>query len=89
MRKIVFRGHADIVGTDYARLEEIEDDVDGPITNGALDDWAEELGIEWANMFEPDIGGEDDDYEDVEDYYQACGWWWEEYNPEMHDGIIT
>lgn len=89
MRKIVFRGHAHVVGTDYAQLEEIRDGVDGPITDKALDDWAQELGQEWANMFEPEMGGEDDDFEDEEDYLQACGWWWEEYDPEKHDGIIS
>lgn len=75
MRKIVFRGHADAVGTDYAQLEEIDE----PITVEELDEWAREIGTDWADSY----GCESE--EELED----CDWWWEEYNPEEHDGIIT
>ena len=39
-------------------------------------------------MFMPDIGGEDSDYEEESQYYEACGWWWEEYSYAKHNGLI-
>lgn len=84
MRKIVFFAHADCVGTDHQELVCFE----GEVSNPFLDDYAEEFGYNWTSSWEPDCGGEDDDYEDPDQYYEQCGWWWEEYDPTKHNGVI-
>lgn len=84
MRKIVFFAHGNVVGTDTADLQVFEDDV----TTEHLDAFAESFGMEWADSYDfgPD---EDEDPEEYEqNYYEACGWWWEEYSPAKHNGVI-
>lgn len=88
MRKIVFHMHADTVGTDTVELHIFQHDEKGEVSNRFLDNYAYDLGIQWADMFMPDIGGEDSDYEEESQYYEACGWWWEEYSYAKHNGLI-
>lgn len=88
MRKIVFWAHGDCVGTDTKELVCFPD-IDGvPVSNIHLDQYAESFGYDWAGMWEPNCGDEDDDYEDSSQYYEACGWGWDEYNPSEHNGEI-
>lgn len=88
MRKIVLRGSAKTVGTDFAFLEEFEDDV----TDTELDRAAWEASIENAQTYGWDYVT--DDYyipEDEEDYYitdAELNYYWEEYEPEVHDGLL-
>lgn len=86
MRKIVFRAHGDCVGTDFYKLEEVPVNT----TDGELNNMAEETGREWVDSFHPQADPEDfDNDEDYwEDYYAQCGWWWEDYNSEKHDGYL-
>lgn len=84
MRKIIFQMHADTVGTDNAELHCFE----GEVSTAFLDSFAQSLGTDWADMYMPDIGGEDDDYEEEGQYYENCGWWWEEYSPAKHNGFL-
>lgn len=89
MRKIVFFAHADVVGTDHAELVCFEDLNGLEVSDRFLDDYAQDFGYEWTGQWEPDCGGEDDDYESVDQYYEACGWWWEEYDPAKHNGELS
>jgi hypothetical protein len=84
MRKIMFRAYGDCVGTDFYQLEEFPDDV----TEKELDDTAEDLGRSWVDCFGPQTDLEDFESEEDywQDYYEQCGWWWEDYNPDEHDG---
>jgi hypothetical protein len=87
MRKIVFRAHADTVGTDLYRLEELDDSVTGK----DLEDIATDIGHEHAQSYSPSTV-EEEDYESYEEFYEAyleqCGWWWEEYDPAKHDDYL-
>jgi len=86
MRKIVFFAHADTVGTDHAELVQFN----SPITDKQLDEYCQEVGQEHANSYDQgEYGGEDDDYEDESQYLEQCGWWWEEYDAEKHDGLTN
>lgn len=87
MRKIVFIAHTDVVGTDHYELVEYEDDV----TDKTLDEEAYTWGHQWWDSFGPssdleDFDGNEEDW--YQDYYEQCGAWWEEYNPEKHDGYL-
>jgi hypothetical protein len=87
LRKIIFQGHADTVGTDTAEIIEFPDDATDKEISDCCDDW----GHEMANMW--DRGDyEEEGYETYEegydDFLQQCGWWWEEYEPEKHDGLL-
>lgn len=89
MRKIIFKAHAYCVGTDHAELVCFEIDKNGQeVSNPFLDEYARDFGLEWANSFMPSIGEDGDDYEDEDQYYEDCGWWWEEYSPTKHTGEI-
>jgi hypothetical protein len=88
MRKIIFQMHADTVGTDHAELHIFHHNQPGGVTNDFLDNYAESLGRDWADMYMPDIGGDGDDYQSEDEYYEYCGWWWEEYSPAKHNGVI-
>lgn len=88
MRKIVFQMHADTVGTDNAELHIFQHDEKGEVSNRFLDNYAQDLGTGWADMYMPDIGGEDSDYQSEDEYYEACGWWWEEYSPAKHNRLL-
>lgn len=85
MRKIVFREHGPYCGTDDATLEEFPDG----ISDADLDQICLENLYEVAERWPPQ---EEGDFEDEEDDYQnhldSCGSWWEEYDPEKHDGIL-
>lgn len=80
MRKIVFRAHADTVGTDTAELEIYPDDV----TDKELDDAAHQFG---QNHWESYDASETE--EESEEYYEACDAWWEDYDPEKHAGLVN
>ena len=84
MRKIVFFAHADTVGTDTAELVVFENG----ISDKEADEYCQDLGYEWTSQWEPSYGGEDDQYEDPDQYYEACGWWWEDYCPAEHNGKL-
>lgn len=84
MRKIVFFAHADVVGTDTAELVVFAEG----ITDKGADEHCQELGYEWSSQWEPSCGGEDDQYEDYDQYYEACGCWWEDYDPVKHNGKL-
>lgn len=82
MRKIVLRGDAGIVGTDYCELYEAENETDAELSDIAWETavaHAQSYGIE-----EPDEDDEDREY----DFCNVEGWW-EEYDPEEHDGLLA
>lgn len=81
MRKIVLRGSAGIVGTDYCELYEADNE-----TDEELSDIAWETAVNWAQSYGVEEGEEDEEgYEN----FQNIDGWWEEYNPEEHDGLIV
>lgn len=88
MRKIVLRGSAKTVCTDFAFLVEVPDD----ISNEELDRMAWEESIENAGSYGWDYTGSDELLEDDEyDQYvtdSELEYYWEEYDPEKHDGIL-
>lgn len=76
------------MGTDHAELVCFEP-IDGEeVSNTFLDEQAKDFGYNWNEQWEPSCGEEDSDYEDVGEYYEACGWWREEYEPAKHNGVI-
>lgn len=88
MRKIVFWAHGDCVGTDHKELVCFEPVNGEEVSNPFLDSYAQDFGQGWAGQWEPSCGGEDDDYEDEDQYWENCGWGWDEYNPAKHNGEI-
>lgn len=85
MRKIVFFFHADTVGTDQQDLFLFPDNV----TTEEIQQHCDEYGNENANSWDRGDYEEDgfDNYEEYfDDYLQQCGWWWEDYNPDKHNG---
>ena len=89
MRQIVFRqDNSKSLGCDGAVLEEWPDDA----TDKALSEYAHDLAVEWISSWFDIIEGydelsEDDDENDFIEIQEVEGWW-EEYNPEKHDGIL-
>lgn len=87
VRKVVFRAHAGICGTDTAEGfiypdETTDQELAGDAWQFGLDH-AESYGIYWSAEICDDEGEDGDQYSD------AIEGWWEEYNPDEHDGIIT
>lgn len=88
-RKVVFRADAGICGTDAAEGFIFPDGT----TNEQLDaeawqfglNHAESYGIHWS----ADMVNDEDQDEDGDQYSDAIEGWWEEYDPEEHDGLIT
>lgn len=84
MRKIILRGYAKTVGTDFAEAALFDDDV----TDDQLDMAAFDAAVANAEMFGWDYIGDDcieDDYENtVSD--SELGYYWEDYNGDEHDG---
>lgn len=89
MRKIVFWAHGDCVGTDTKELVVFEDVNNEQVTDEFLNSYAEDFGRDWAGQWEPSCGGEDDDYEHEDEYWENCGWGWQEYEPAKHNGEIS
>lgn len=85
--KIVFRGHAHIMGSDFAYLEEVPDDT----TESHLSDIAWDYAIENANSH-GEFVGEEFPEEDEENYDYITSdmirGYWEIYDPETHDEIL-
>jgi hypothetical protein len=91
MRKIILRGYAKTVGTDFAEAALFEDGT----PDSVIDDAAWQAAVDNAAMygwdfvdydFEPE---EDENGEDQWDHYCTAddiGSYWEEYNGEEHDG---
>lgn len=92
MRYIVFLLDAGMAGTDSAEFVEFDDD----ITDDELSDEAWDRALEHASSYgvyptsemsdgydEDEVDWHSDEYSDNIDGY------WEEYNPEKHDGLIV
>lgn len=89
-RKVVFRAHAGQCGTDNAQGFIYPDDV----TDEELTEDAWLFGVENAESYGIyPMYGMPDDYDeedsDGDEYSDGIEGWWEEYDPEEHDGIIT
>ena len=92
MRYIVFLLNAGMGGTDSAEFVEFDDDV----TDDELSNEAWQCALEHASSYgvypmeampddydEDEVTGQSDEYSDnIEGY-------WEEYDPEKHDGLIV
>jgi hypothetical protein len=90
MRKIILRGCAKTVGTDFA--EAMLYTADTP--DSVLDEDCWQAAIYNAEMYGWEYTGDDweteDEDEDVWDHYISdsdIGCYWEEYNCEEHDGL--
>ena len=90
-RKIVFRANAGTCGTDTAQGFIYPDNV----TDDELAVEAWQFGIDHAESYGvypmdamPEDYDEENSYGDDE-YSDNIEGWWEEYDPEEHDGIIT
>ncbi len=96
MRKIIFRAHAGMCGTDTA--EAMLYPADTP--DSVLDDDAWRFGLEHAESYgvyhEDSFDAEyydslseeeQQEYEELHSY--NIEGWWEEYNPEEHDGLAV
>lgn len=87
MIKIVFRGSAPFVGTDYAFVEVFNR---MPSTQN-LDNLAWEYAIEHANSYGQVFDEDDEGYDPSEFCHFLAvdiGGWWEIYDPETHDDIL-
>jgi hypothetical protein len=91
MRKIIFRGYAKTVGTDFAEAQLYPDGtpdsvIDNDCWQAAIDN-AQMYGWDFVDYdFEPE---DDENGEDTWDQYCTAddiGSYWEEYNGEEHDG---
>lgn len=93
MRYIVFLLYAGITGTDSAEFVEFDDSV----TNAELDAEAWERALNHAGMYgiyPIDEMPEDHDEEEADSwtsdsYSESIEGYWEEYDPEKHDGKIV
>lgn len=90
MRKIILRGYAKTVGTDFAEAALFDDDTPDCV----IDEAAWHAAIANAEMYGYYYTGDDCIYDseedDVWDRYisdSEMGYYWEEYNGEEHDGI--
>jgi hypothetical protein len=95
MRKIVFRLLAGFAGTDAAELEEFSDSVTDEELNE--ESWqraiqhAESYGIYPESYLEGLSEQEIQELEDsgeIDNYTDSIEGWWEDYDPEKHDGIL-
>ena len=90
MRKIVIRMDAGYAGMDGTEFVLVPDDM----TNDALSEYAYQRGLAHAEMYgiypeadrPEDEDGEDDSW-DSDDYSDNIEGWWEDYDPEKHDGL--
>jgi len=93
MRYIVFMLNAGMVGTDSAEFVEFDDEV----TNAELDDEAWQRALNHAEMYgvypeheKPEDFDEENEGSWIHDQYsENIEGYWEEYNPEKHDGLIV
>ena len=90
MRKVIFRGSAKTVGTDYAEAHLYRPDVEDEVLNA--DAW--QATVDNAEMYGWSLTAEEcpDDDEDGDWYDNYChgdelDGWWEDYNPEVHDEL--
>lgn len=90
MRRVVFRAHAGMCGTDTAEFMVFSDDT----TDDELSDQAWEFGLDHAASYGVYPMGEmPEDYDEDEadwrsdEYSDNIEGWWEPYNPEEHDGL--
>lgn len=90
MRKIILRGYAKTVGTDFAEAALF----DAGTSDSVLDEAAWQASIDNAQMYGYEYTGDDcildDEDEDVWDKWitdSELGYYWEEYNGEDHDGL--
>lgn len=86
MRKIIFRGYAKTIGTDFAHADLYPADT----PDSVLDEAAWEYAVENAQSFGWDLTDDPDDIENDENDDNYCtadeiGAYWEEYNGEKHD----
>lgn len=87
MRKIIFRGYAKTVGTDFAEAQLYSNDT----PDSVIDDDCWQAAIDNAQMYGWDFVDYDFEPEDEDDWDHYCtaddiGSYWEEYDPEKHDG---
>lgn len=86
MRKIIFKGYAKTVGTDYTHGYLVPETT----TEKELDEIAWSLALENAEMYFDVVEGID--FDDDDEY--ACSTdeidgYWEEYDPEKHSAEIS
>lgn len=88
MRKIIFRGSAKTVGTDFAEAALYPDDTPDHILD--RDCWEAAVANSemygWELVDDYDYDSEDDSYYDNYCTYDDINGYWEEYDPEEHDG---
>lgn len=87
MRKIIFRGYAKTVGTNFAEAQLYPDDT----PDSVIDDDCWQAAIDNAQMYGWDFVDYDFEPEDEDDWEHYCtaddiGSYWEVYNGEEHDG---
>ncbi|CAB4134422.1 hypothetical protein UFOVP273_57 [uncultured Caudovirales phage] len=87
-RKIVFHYHTGYCGSDGIDFYEVPDDV----TDEELYDFAHTEAVEHASrygIYPEEERPEDDGFDDMGDEYSYnIEGWFEEYNPEEHDGMV-
>jgi hypothetical protein len=88
MRKVVLMGSAKTVCTDFAELVEFPDDV----TEEQLDEAAWEASIENAERYGWSYTGSDEllDEDEYDDFItdSELNYYWQDYDPEKHDGLL-
>jgi hypothetical protein len=93
MRKIVFGYHTGYYGMDSHEVVEFPDDV----TDLELDDYAWEGAVQYAESYgihPPSDEDFDEDGFEIENEDSPCysgeniEGWWEDYDPEKHDGLV-
>lgn len=91
MRKIVIQMNAGYAGTDSAEFVLVPNDM----TDEELSDYAYQCGLAHAEMYGvyPEADRPDDFDEEEADSWSSYSYsdniegWWEEYDPEKHDGL--
>lgn len=93
MRYIVFLLNAGMVGTDSAEFVEF----DNCVTNEDLDEESWQRALDHAAMYgvypmhemPEDFDEEESDHWTNDSYSDNIEGYWEEYDPEKHDGLIV
>lgn len=91
MRRIVFKsttGYCGMDGHDFQVYPDnvTEKELDDEAWQLALDN-AESYGYYHAPYYEEEIANLEEDSEELDQYIDSIEGWWEDYDPEKHEGL--
>jgi len=83
MRKIILRGSAKTVGTDFAEALLVSNDT----SDDKITEYCYEASVENAQMYGWDLVDDYSNEYDNEVTSDDLEYWWEEYDSEEHEGL--